>query len=381
LIFRSLCWTPSAGIAFDFGVFLFWWSDYMSYELARVIKRNGSVTKAPGLARTFDPLTGHPGLSGSGVAGNTSARAIGRRGGSSGFGAAAASSVVRRNAPRGFSQGAAFAFGGFDPVTGLGSGGTASTARARRGSGLRGYGDDGLGFSLARFKINKKSITRPLASVKKNIKPILATALAFVPLPGGSLASRALSAGKAVVNDVKKVGLTLAHATQPDGSTAVVATDSAGAIVSKPLPVSIDLVPANAPVLPANAIQAPAAPAVVQALAPAPAPDNSGITSILDYFKGKDAATAAATAARQAARAAGATPAQADQAAAVAQAAANANAGGGGGGGGGGARTSDSSAPTLVPGTSPDSGAGESLLQNPAVLIAAAAVAFLALRH
>lgn len=62
---------------------------------------------------------------------------------------------------------------------------------------------DNLGFSLARFKINTKSITRPLATVKKNALPILGAAALFAPIPGvGMLAPKILGAAKGLVGGI-----------------------------------------------------------------------------------------------------------------------------------------------------------------------------------
>lgn len=298
--------------------------------------------------------------------------------------------------PYGWSGGAAFGDPTFDPRTGIAgaaSGGTAAVARARRagaaglrgyndlagfdtpagrysavlsaGSGLRGYNadeynpddynaiDEGLGRSN-RFKFNKKSFTRPLKSVRK-YAPL---AVAFVPLPGGSLFTRGrqlFNKGKTIQTQVKQAGLILNKQATPDGGVVVVATNpTTGAVVSKPLPVDPSVV-TDAQILPTNAIQA-AAPTAAAPTAAAP----TATDGILPFIRKivNDSSTSP-------------SPDASSGAANVA-----APSSGGGGGSGGGAQASDDTGASS-PGMAPDTGGGGNLLQNPAVLIGGAIVAFL----
>jgi hypothetical protein len=142
----------------------------------------------------------------------------------------------------------------FDPRTGIaGLGDPTFDPR----TGIAGY--DGLGFSLKiprnRFKVNAKSFTRPLKTAVR-YAPL---ALPFVPLPGGSLFSRGralLNRGKTIQTQVADAGLTLAKQQAPDGSVQVVATNGAGAVVTRALPVDPAVVDQSVPTLPSNAVQA-----------------------------------------------------------------------------------------------------------------------------
>lgn len=286
----------------------------------------------------------------------------------------------------------------FDSRTGLA--GTATTAYARRGD-LSGY-DDGLGFSFnVKHLLQPKKLVSNIAKTVKKAAPIALPMIAAA-IPVGFIASKILGASnakkaldaaakaKALSSQVKAAGLTLSKIEQPNGEVAVVAQNPAtGAVVSSPLPISVDLVPVNLPTLPANAVQA-AAP-VPETGPPAWYVQAQAATAATKATATAQRAQAKATAAQAAALAdagnsvlaaqAQAAQAQAAQAAAVAQAANNANAAGGGGGGSSGG--GGGGAPMYAPAQADMTGGGapESFLQNPAVLIGAALVAFLAFRN
>jgi hypothetical protein len=102
---------------------------------------------------------------------------------------------------------------------------------------------DNLGFSLARFKINKKSFTRPLATVKKNALVSAGIVASFIPIPGvGMLAPKLLGlvkgAGGALVNkvtggSVQRVSTATIDKAGPQVSTTPSADSGSGGVIQR----------------------------------------------------------------------------------------------------------------------------------------------------